>query len=53
MIAPLTDMETIKVIKIGGNVVDNPDALARFVNDFVKLPGKRYWFTEVAKRPRA
>ncbi|HBN64475.1 MAG TPA: acetylglutamate kinase, partial [Porphyromonadaceae bacterium] len=34
-------METIKVIKIGGNVVDNPDALARFVNDFVKLPGKK------------
>ena len=34
-------METIKVIKIGGNVVDNPDALARYVNDFVKLPGKK------------
>lgn len=34
-------MDTIKVIKIGGNVVDNPEALARFINDFVNLPGKK------------
>lgn len=34
-------METVKVIKIGGNVVDNPEALARFINDFVKLPGRK------------
>lgn len=33
--------ETIKVIKIGGNVVDNPEALSRFISDFVKLPGKK------------
>ncbi|MDE5689443.1 MAG: acetylglutamate kinase, partial [Duncaniella sp.] len=33
--------ETIKVIKIGGNVVDNPEALGRFIDDFVKLPGKK------------
>lgn len=32
-------MDSIKVIKIGGNVVDNPEALSRFINDFVKLPG--------------
>lgn len=31
--------EVIKVIKIGGNVVDNPDALARFISDFAKIPG--------------
>lgn len=34
-------METVKVVKIGGNVVDNPEALARFVSDFVSLPGKK------------
>ncbi len=31
--------EEIKVIKIGGNVVDNPDALARFISDFAGIPG--------------
>lgn len=34
-------MESIKVIKIGGNVVDNPEALTRFISDFVSLPGKK------------
>lgn len=29
----------IKVVKIGGNVVDNPDALKRFVKDFAALEG--------------
>ncbi len=32
---------TVRVIKIGGNVVDNPEALARFIGDFVKLPGRK------------
>ena len=31
----------IKVFKIGGNVVDNPTALADFVKDFAKIPGKK------------
>lgn len=31
----------IKVFKIGGNVVDNPEALSRFVDDFVKIEGKK------------
>ncbi|MCI9608129.1 MAG: acetylglutamate kinase [Muribaculaceae bacterium] len=31
----------ITVVKIGGNVVDNPEALGRFVTDFAKLPGKK------------
>lgn len=34
-------MSSIKVVKIGGNVVDNPEALDRFLDDFVKLPGKK------------
>lgn len=34
-------MNDIKVIKIGGNVVDNPDALSRFIADFVALPGPK------------
>ncbi len=31
----------IKVVKIGGNVVDNPEALSRFINDFASLEGKK------------
>ena len=31
----------INVVKIGGNVIDNPDALKAFVSDFAKLPGKK------------
>ena len=33
--------ETVKVIKIGGNVVDNPEALARFIAAFAAMPGKK------------
>ena len=33
--------EEIKVVKIGGNIVDNPEALAQFVNDFASLPGRK------------
>lgn len=31
----------IRVIKIGGNVVDNPEALKRFVKDFATLDGAK------------
>ncbi|MBP3534518.1 MAG: acetylglutamate kinase, partial [Muribaculaceae bacterium] len=31
----------INVVKIGGNVIDNRDALERFVNDFASLPQPR------------
>ena len=31
----------IKVIKIGGNIVDNPDLLKQFVKDFSALPGMK------------
>ena len=31
----------IKVIKIGGNVVDNPELLRRFVKDFASMPGMK------------
>ena len=31
----------IKVIKIGGNVVDNPEMLARFVQDFASVQGPK------------
>lgn len=33
--------EDIKVVKIGGNIVDNPEALGRFVADFAALPGRK------------
>ena len=31
----------IKVVKIGGNVVDNPDLLREFVKDFASMPGMK------------
>ena len=31
----------INVVKIGGNVVDNPQALSRFIKDFAELPGMK------------
>lgn len=31
----------INVVKIGGNVIDNADALARFIDDFAKLPAPK------------
>lgn len=31
----------IKVVKIGGNVVDNPELLKEFVKDFAAMPGKK------------
>lgn len=34
-------MNAITVVKIGGNIVDNPEALARFVRDFSMLPGRK------------
>ena len=33
--------EGIKIVKIGGNIVDNPEALASFLEDFQKLEGKK------------
>lgn len=33
--------EGIKVVKIGGNIVDNPEALASFLRDFQQLEGKK------------
>ncbi len=33
--------ERIKVVKIGGNVVDNPEALQAFIFDFSKLEGPK------------
>lgn len=31
----------VKVYKIGGNVVDNPEALAKFLDEFAKIPGPK------------
>lgn len=31
----------INVVKIGGNVIDNPEALTKFLSDLAKLPGKK------------
>ena len=34
-------METLKVIKIGGNVIDNPEALEAFLGMFAEMPGAK------------
>ncbi|MBD5356492.1 MAG: acetylglutamate kinase [Bacteroides sp.] len=31
----------INVVKIGGNIIDNPEALKAFLSDFVAMPGKK------------
>lgn len=31
--------EPINIIKIGGNVIDNPDTLAQFLTDFAQVKG--------------
>lgn len=36
----MTD-QTINVVKIGGNVIDNPEALAAFLRDFTAMPGRK------------
>lgn len=33
--------QTTTVVKIGGNVIDNPEALAKFLTDFAALPGRK------------
>jgi acetylglutamate kinase len=34
-------LDTVYVIKIGGNIIDNEAALASFLKDFASLPGKK------------
>ena len=34
-------IQHINVVKIGGNVIDNADALARFIDDFAQLPAPK------------
>lgn len=34
-------MQSLTIIKIGGNVIDSPDALARFLTAFAQLPGNK------------
>lgn len=31
----------VRVVKIGGNIVDNPELLSRFVKDFAAMPGQK------------
>ncbi|MEO6286633.1 MAG: acetylglutamate kinase [Dyadobacter sp.] len=33
--------QALYVVKIGGNVIDNPDACSKFLNDFAKLKGQK------------
>lgn len=34
-------MDMINVVKIGGNVIDNPEALKAFLSDFARLEGRK------------
>lgn len=37
----MTNKESLSIIKIGGNVVDSPEALKSFLNDLNKLEGRK------------
>lgn len=37
----MCNIDHINVVKIGGNVIDNPDALRRFIADFAQLPAPK------------
>lgn len=37
----MSDLQNIKVVKIGGNVIDNDAALQQFVRDFAALPSPK------------
>ena len=37
-------MDNLYVIKIGGNIIDDAAKLLAFLEDFAKLPGKKYWY---------
>lgn len=37
----MAEIQHINVVKIGGNVIDNPEVLSRFLDDFVKLPSPK------------
>lgn len=32
----------LKVVKIGGNIIDNPDALHSFLVDFAAMPARKF-----------
>ena len=34
-------MESLKIVKIGGNVIDNESALQQFLSDFAQLKGNK------------
>jgi acetylglutamate kinase len=34
-------MEKVSIIKVGGNIIDNPGNLAKFLTDFAQLKGKK------------
>lgn len=37
----MNSKEHLSIIKIGGNIVDNPEALSTFLNDFKQLQGRK------------
>lgn len=41
MIKRMSEKERLSVVKIGGNIVDNPEALEAFLNDFHQLEGRK------------
>lgn len=38
---PINSNNTLSVVKIGGNIVDNPDALNSFLTDFHQMKGRK------------
>ena len=43
---------TLKIVKIGGNVIDNPQALTSFLTTFSSLKDLKFWCMAVGNRPQ-
>lgn len=41
MMTNMNEKETLSIVKIGGNIVDNPEALQSFLSDFNQLSGHK------------
>lgn len=45
-------MKSVTVVKIGGNVIDDPAALKRFLGEFARSKVPRYSSTAAGSSPR-
>ena len=41
----------LKIIKIGGGIIDDEVSLKQFLLNFSQVEGPKYWFMEVEEEP--